>query len=78
MTGQDWSNKNRHFIALTLASADLSARFWIAFYNSDTPLKATIPSTYKHLNTLYQTPGMSISDNHLCCAYRGVFIGQLG
>ncbi|TYL48381.1 glycogen debranching protein GlgX [Marinomonas sp. IMCC 4694] len=78
MTGANWSDKNRHFIALTLTSADLLARFWIVFYNSDTPINATLPSDPKHLKALYQTPGMAIENNQLNCAYRGVFIGQIG
>lgn len=78
MTGANWSDKNRHFIALTLTSADLSARFWIVFYNSDTPINAILPSDPKHLKALYQTPGMAIENNQLNCAYRGVFIGQIG
>ncbi|MBR7889822.1 glycogen debranching protein GlgX [Marinomonas sp. A79] len=77
MTGQDWSDKNRHYLSLTLTSADLSARFWIVFYNTDTPIAASIPTDHKSLTPLYNTPSMAIENNQLKCAYRGVFIGQI-
>jgi glycogen operon protein len=75
MSEADWGDGSRRYIALTLAPADLSTRFWIVFYNDDAPLNVPIPSA--KIDTLYQTPGMSIIDNSLQCAYRGVFIGTL-
>ncbi|MCB5162440.1 glycogen debranching protein GlgX [Marinomonas algarum] len=78
MTGQNWSEKQRHYVSLTIAPADLSVRFWMVFYNTDTPLTAALPKGHKNLKTLYATPGMSIVEGALHCAYRGVFIGQLG
>jgi isoamylase len=76
MTIENWADGNRHFIALTLIPADLSSRFWIVFYSDDTPLNVAFPAESHSIKPLYQTPGLSIKDGALYCAYRGVFVGQ--
>ena len=77
MSNDDWSNPNRHYIALTLATDDLATRFWIIFYNQDIPLEIPFPTKTIQVETLYHTPGFSLFDTFLSCAYRGVFIGKL-
>ena len=76
MTSEDWAEDNRHFIALTLASADLSNRFWLVFYSDDAQLDVPFPEDIDKLETLYKTPGLSTKENQLHCAYRGVFIAK--
>jgi glycogen operon protein len=75
MTNDDWSDPNRHYIALTVDTADLATRFWIFFYNQDTPVEIPFPTDTTQVESLYHTPGVSFSNTHLSCAYRGVFIG---
>ncbi|ETI62308.1 glycogen debranching protein GlgX [Marinomonas profundimaris] len=77
MAEKDWADSSRHYIALTLIPADLSTRFWIVFYNDDAPIDVPTPAQSTNIDVLYQTPGMSVSDNSLHCAYRGVFIAKL-
>jgi isoamylase len=77
MTAEDWSDNSRHYIALTLAPTDRSTRFWLVFYSSDVPLNVPFPIEGATMDALYQTPGLSITDNSLHCAYRGVFIGKM-
>lgn len=76
MSAENWADKERHFIALTLTSADLSSYFWIVFYSSDTPISVPFPAESDALEVVYQTPGFSIKDNTLQCAYRGVFVAK--
>ncbi|GGN31202.1 MULTISPECIES: glycogen debranching protein GlgX [Marinomonas] len=76
MSAENWADKERHFIALTLTSADLSSYFWIVFYSSDTPIRVPFPAESDALEVVYQTPGFSIKDNTLHCAYRGVFVAK--
>ncbi|WP_111638219.1 glycogen debranching protein GlgX [Marinomonas shanghaiensis] len=76
MTIENWADGSRHFIAFTLIPADLSSRFWIVFYSDDTPLNVAFPAESHSIKPLYQTPGLSIKDGALYCAYRGVFVGQ--
>ena len=76
MTIENWADDSRHFIALTLTPADLSSRFWLVFYSDDSPLDIPLPTESDTIETLYQTPGLSITDNTLHCAYRGVFVGK--
>lgn len=77
MTNDDWSDPNRHYIALTLTTADLATRFWIIFYNQDSPVEIPFPINTTQVETLYHTPAFSLSDTYLSCAYRGVFIGKI-
>lgn len=76
MTIENWADDKRHFIALTLTPADHSNNFWVVFYNDDASLNVPLPATSSELEPLYQTPGLSIVDNELHCAYRGVFVGR--
>jgi isoamylase len=76
MTAENWADKERHFIALTLTPADLSSYFWIVFYSSDTPISLPFPTEANEVEVLYQTPGFAIKENTLNCAYRGVFVGK--
>ncbi|WP_409419228.1 glycogen debranching protein GlgX [Marinomonas sp. RS-M-Aa-14] len=76
MSAENWADKERHFIALTLTSADLSSYFWIVFYSSDTPISVPFPAESDALEVAYQTPGFTIKDNTLQCAYRGVFVAK--
>lgn len=76
MTIENWADDSRHFIALTLTPADLSNSFWIVFYSSDAPLSVPLPTDNGEVETLYQTPGLSIKEGALHCAYRGVFVGK--
>ncbi|NLQ16891.1 glycogen debranching protein GlgX [Marinomonas sp. M1K-6] len=77
MTIENWADDKRHYISLTLASADLASRFWLVFYSADTLLNVPFPSENQAIEALYQTPGMSTINNELQCAYRGVFVGKL-
>ncbi|MBD5770127.1 glycogen debranching protein GlgX [Marinomonas colpomeniae] len=77
MKNDDWSDMNRHYIALTLATSDLATRFWIIFYNHDTPLDIPFPTDTAQVEVLYHTPGFTLSTKTLYCAYRGVFIGKI-
>lgn len=77
MTNNDWADLNRHYIALTLTTSDLSTRFWLIFYNQDTPLEIPFPADTSHVEPLYHTPSFSLSTTSLSCNYRGVFIAKI-
>lgn len=77
MTNEDWSDSHRHYIALTLAPANLATRFWILFYSQDLPVEIPFPTNTTQVDVLYHTPGFSLSKTTLSCAYRGVFIGKI-
>ncbi|RNF52857.1 glycogen debranching enzyme GlgX [Marinomonas hwangdonensis] len=76
MTEADWTQSERHYLSLVLTTADLSSHIWIVFYRADKAITVPLPTKGHPLETLYQTPGMSLAGKALECAYRGVFVGK--
>lgn len=76
MSGDDWNEAERDYVALTLTSADHTSRLWLVFYREDIPLQAMPPCPVQQLKVLYHTPGMQLHTDHIECQYRGVMLAQ--
>lgn len=77
MSEEDWNESERDYLALQLTTADLSTRLWLVFYREDHPLKVPLPKHADKVDVLFATPGLSIENDTLHCAYRGVLIAKL-